>query len=331
MTQFASVQASVAQPFFNAAPLSLSKLERLAEDAGLPGSLVSQPTGVMSLHAAEQFMVQFERRIKHPTYFLETLRGSSESQDGSVANIMLPQALTGVEAVEMIARRISSILFGAGFLTQRDEGHIWLLRTAGTTEWTDHWPVQQYNLEVGLQSVRQVTGRFVIPRALRLNRIVPNTSLPKDWRDLPILLSQRTMGMAFDLDDLLPGSGGVVVRGSAQGEHDGIQEADVRSLRACLETYLSQTAPDCLSERMARAFGMSSRSYRRHLEGLGITHRQLLSDARLFKAEAMLSDPSISITEIAFELGYAHSPAFTRFFKGRTGKSPQEFRIQKLC
>nr|WP_302479317.1 helix-turn-helix domain-containing protein [Ruegeria arenilitoris] len=61
---------------------------------------------------------------------------------------------------------------------------------------------------------------------------------------------------------------------------------------------------------MARAFGMSVRTYRRHLKRLGLSHRQLVSDARLSKAEAMLADPSISITEISFELGYANSPAF---------------------
>ncbi|WP_170336707.1 hypothetical protein [Ruegeria arenilitoris] len=69
MTLFASVQASVAQPFFDAVPLPLSKVERLAEDAGLPGSIVSQPRGIISLRAAEKFMVKLDRRINHPTFF----------------------------------------------------------------------------------------------------------------------------------------------------------------------------------------------------------------------------------------------------------------------
>ncbi|WP_170336705.1 helix-turn-helix domain-containing protein [Ruegeria arenilitoris] len=227
-----------------------------------------------------------------------------------MANIALSRSITGVEAVEHIARRISAILYGAAFLTERDGAHIWLLRTAGTTDFTDNWPVQQYNLEVGLQSVRRVVGRKVKPRALRLSSHVRKADLPSAWRELPISLSQRTMGMAFDLDELLAKANGVVLKSEAAGTNVDIQEADVYSMRACLETYLGRAAPECLSESMARAFGMSVRTYRRHLKRLGLSHRQLVSDARLSKAEAMLADPSISITEISFELGYANSPAF---------------------
>ena len=81
---------------------------------------------------------------------------------------------------------------------------------------------------------------------------------------------------------------------------------------------------------MAKAFGMSGRSYRRHLESIGVSHRQLVSDARLSKAEVLLSDPEIPITGISFELGYTNSPAFTRFFKARTGTTPQEYRRKRL-
>lgn len=326
MTPFASVQASVAQPFFDAAPYSLTKVERLAEDVGLPGSLISEPKGVISLRAAEHFMVKLDRRIKHPTYFLETLQAGSVSEDASVANIALPRSVTGVEAIENIARRISTILYGAAFLTERDGPRIWLLRTAGTTDFTDNWPVQQYNLEVGLQSVRRVLGRVVQPCALRMSGLVPKTALPSAWRDLPIKLSRRTMGLAFDLEDLLDETGGAVLNKRGLDATGGMQEAGVVSMRSCLETYLGRTVPECLSDSMARAFGMSDRTYRRHLKWLGLSHRQLVSDARLSKAEAMLTDPSIPITEISLELGYTNSPAFTRFFKNRTGRAPQEFR-----
>lgn len=331
MTRFAAVQASVGQPFFDAAPLALTELERLAECVGLPGSVVSQPTGIMSLRAAERFMVKLDQRIKHPTFFLESLQSVSSSRQASVANIALPRALTGIEAVEMVARRISAILHGASFLTERMGKRIWLLRTAGTTDYTDYWPVQQYNLEVALQSVQRVLGSPVTPCALRLSRLVPKTTMPESWRELPIELSGRTMGFAFDLCDIFTKNGEAVITTSGHSRADQQIEADLVSLRACLGAYLSSTTSECLSARMAKAFGMSERSYRRHLDSLGITHRQLVSDVRLLMAQQMLSDPSFSVTEIAFELGYNHLPAFTRFLKDRTGKSPQELRRQLIC
>ncbi|MEM6480365.1 MAG: hypothetical protein AAF922_12710 [Pseudomonadota bacterium] len=273
MTQFSLVQASVAQPFFDAAPLPLTKLERMAQDAGLPGSIVTQPTGIVSLHAAERCMVRLERRIKHPTYFVETVCSPSSPHDTSVANIAMPRALTGVEAIERIAETISSFIYGADFLTQTDGNRIWLLRTAGTTDWTDRWPVQQYNLQVGWQAVQNVIGRPVAPRALRLSSVVPKAALPEPWRDLPVVLSKRKMGMAFDIADLNSTSDSALVGGWSSREtvHPQIQE--VHLLRACLEGFLSETDQESLSSRMAKTFGMSTRSYRRRLERLGLTHR----------------------------------------------------------
>ncbi|WP_108838893.1 AraC family transcriptional regulator [Tateyamaria sp. Alg231-49] len=330
MTRFASVQAFVAQPFFDAAPLALTKLERLAEQAGLAGGVVSHPSGVMSLRAAELFMVRLDQYIKHPTYFIDALNGATGSSDDSVANIALPRTQTGVEAVDAIAQQISSILYGAAFLTQRQGNRLWLLRTAGTTDFTNHWPVQQYNIAVAVQSVQKVIGRAVLPCALRLSHHVPKAFMPEDWRDLPVDLSTRTMGVAFHLDDLMPHKDSYVINDPTQGPSSSVQDTDVPALRACLETYLGTTNPECLSDKMARAFGMSTRSYRRHLTGLGLTHRQMVSDARLSKAQELLVDPSITITEIAFELGYVHSSAFTRFFKARTCRTPQEFRLSVL-
>lgn len=330
MTRFASVQASVAQPFFDAAPLALTKLEQLAEQAGLSGGVVSHPTGIISLRAAEMFMVRLDRYIKQPTFFIECLASSYQSNDKSVANIAMPRTLTGVEAIDAIAHTISSIIHGASFFTQRQGNKVWLLRTSGTTDFTNNWPVQQYNLGVSLQAVKQVVGRPISPCALRLSHHVPKAFLPIAWQDLPLELCDRTMGVAFDIDDLANRNGGFVVNTSNNGASSSAQGAEIPMLRACLETYLGCTNTECLSDKMARAFGMSARSYRRHLTGLGLTHRQLVSDARLSKAERLLLDPSITITEIAFELGYVHSSAFTRFFKSRTCKTPQEFRLRIL-
>lgn len=328
MVPFASVKASVAQPFFDAVPFAVTKVERWAEEAGLPGEMVTDPRGVVPLRAAERFMVSLDKRINHPTFFIETLTGSGSSQTASVANIPLPRAITGIEALETVARRISSVLHGADFLTERYGNYVWLLRTAGTTDWTDYWPVQQYNLAVGVQAIQQVLGRRITPQALRLSRKVHRSVLPEAWRDLPIFLSRRTLGVAFKLDDVRFGSGDVITCGPEKGIQSRSGSGEVAELRGCMESYLGRSAPERLADSMAKAFGMSVRSYRRHLERIGLTHRQLVSDARLYRAEAMLADHSIPITEIAFELGYAHSSAFTRFFKERTGRTPQDHRSQ---
>ena len=330
MSRFPSVQASVAEPFFSAVPLSLSRVETLAEECGLPGGIVSQPEGIISLHAAEKFMFRLDQTLRHDVFFIESLRTSQSSRMKSVANIRLPYALTGLDAITAVAERISSILYGAGFLIEKDGSRIWLLRTAGTTEWTDNWPVQQYNLEVALRVLEGALGQPLTPVALRLRRAVDRDALPAHYQGLPQQLSKTTMGLAFAVDDLLPPAGGVFVSDAEERGAGADHETTVSALQRCLETYLPTTAPKALTHVMSRAFGMSPRTYRRHLEHLGVSHRQLVSNARLTRAERMLANPDIPITEIAFELGYAYSPAFTRFFQSRVGITPQTYRRRMM-
>ncbi len=270
-------------------------------------------------------MLQFDKRVKHPTYFLETVL-TPDPQTASVAKIALPRAMTGLEALSTVAQRISAILYGADFVTQRDGNLLWLLRTAGKTDCTDYWPVQQYNLAVGVQSMRQVLGQPITPKAIRLSNPVPRAMLPEVWQHLPITLSRSTFGVAFDLDDLVFVTGDAIVHGSCCKAEIGPDAVGVDVLRECLANYLGKTPSDGMANKMAKAFCMSVRSYQRHLGRLGVSHRQLLSDARLCRAQALLADHKISITEIAFELGYTHSSAFTRFFKQRTGRTPQDHR-----
>lgn len=44
------------------------------------------------------------------------------------------------------------------------------------------------------------------------------------------------------------------------------------------------------------------------------------------KAKSLLANHSISINDIASQLGFAYSNHFTRFFRNKTGMTPSEFR-----
>jgi AraC family transcriptional regulator, transcriptional activator of pobA len=44
------------------------------------------------------------------------------------------------------------------------------------------------------------------------------------------------------------------------------------------------------------------------------------------KAKEKLSTTDLSISEIAYELGFEHSQSFSKLFKAKTNQSPLEFR-----
>jgi AraC family transcriptional regulator, activator of mtrCDE len=80
-------------------------------------------------------------------------------------------------------------------------------------------------------------------------------------------------------------------------------------------------------ESLAAAIGMSrSRFAERFTEMVGMAPMTYISEWRLQKAVARLGQAEISIKELANEVGYQSSAAFTRAFTQRFGVPPTEYR-----
>jgi len=58
----------------------------------------------------------------------------------------------------------------------------------------------------------------------------------------------------------------------------------------------------------------------------GQTTQQHIHDKLIEKAKEKLSVTNLSISEIAYELGFEHPPSFSKLFKSKTNLSPLEFR-----
>ncbi len=79
-------------------------------------------------------------------------------------------------------------------------------------------------------------------------------------------------------------------------------------------------------EVVAKAVYMSPRSLRRRLSVAGTSYSQLLEVVRCELAKRYLADPSQSLSEISYLLGFSELSAFSRAFKRWTGQAPSVFR-----
>ncbi|MDP9957663.1 helix-turn-helix domain-containing protein [Epilithonimonas hungarica] len=74
-------------------------------------------------------------------------------------------------------------------------------------------------------------------------------------------------------------------------------------------------------------FNMSPQYMRSLLKSLtGQTTQQLIHEKLIEKAKEKLSTTELSVSEIAYELGFEHSQSFSKLFKAKTDISPLEFR-----
>jgi AraC-like DNA-binding protein len=80
---------------------------------------------------------------------------------------------------------------------------------------------------------------------------------------------------------------------------------------------------------VASELGMSRRSLSRRLGELGTSYSRLLDGLRRALAMKYLEDAEISLTEIAFLLGYAEVSSFNHAFRRWTGMAPGQFRAAR--
>ena len=79
---------------------------------------------------------------------------------------------------------------------------------------------------------------------------------------------------------------------------------------------------------IAPRLGLSQRTFARRLSLEGYTFSEVLDQLRSDLAARYLSDESLSISKMAWLLGYQEVSAFTHAFKRWTGKTPSEARAQ---
>jgi AraC-like DNA-binding protein len=104
-----------------------------------------------------------------------------------------------------------------------------------------------------------------------------------------------------------------------------------RMERATVSSRVQRAMLDALPDgapskpAVARSLGMSPRNLQRHLADEGTSFKTLLEEARLTLARNYVDEGRLSVTEIAFILGFADTSTFSRAFKRWTGKSPRDF------
>lgn len=96
-----------------------------------------------------------------------------------------------------------------------------------------------------------------------------------------------------------------------------------------IDSMLLQQVPDL--NNLCEMSGIHLRTLQRRLKSIGCNFSSMVDRVRHQKAETLLFDPDIKVTDIAYELGYNDSAHFSRAFKRWTGISPKNFRQQAIC
>ena len=130
-----------------------------------------------------------------------------------------------------------------------------------------------------------------------------------------------------DLWQTPPCSSGTVSNGS---EHDKPVEPDFIDSIRLLMKGLARTG-NLKVEHTARAARLTTRTLQRRLHEGGVSHSLLADEVRFeVSRDLLMTAPQLTVTEIAFELGYRDPGSFSRAFRRFAGMSPAECRRQQV-
>jgi AraC-like DNA-binding protein len=134
-----------------------------------------------------------------------------------------------------------------------------------------------------------------------------------------------------DLDMALPASSAELARQNDQVAMEFLGKSKL-DLPSQVYSKLIELLPsgDCSRERIASLLNMSVTSFHEKLKKAGTTYQQLLDQTRRELAEQYIAQTELSLTEVAYLLGFTDSSSFSRAFKCWLGDSPREYRKSLL-
>jgi AraC-like DNA-binding protein len=104
------------------------------------------------------------------------------------------------------------------------------------------------------------------------------------------------------------------------------------TLRAAVENEAQKLLPHGKARRhsVAKALGLSARTLTRKLADEGTTYEQVVDELRQSLARQYIREQAVSLSQIAWLLGYERSTSFNHAFRRWTGGSPSLARNEKF-
>ncbi len=148
----------------------------------------------------------------------------------------------------------------------------------------------------------------------------------------PVRFGRRTNAFAFrcsDLDVRMPGQDPYLFSMVAAFLESRCKLVDdmedmATVVRNQIKLHLGDTLPTL--SKIANVLGLTDAAFHKRLKAQHLLFPDLLRAARRELALHYLNDPDMSLTEIAYSLGYSELSAFSRAFRNWTGMNPQKYR-----
>lgn len=303
----------------------------LLRDGGIAPSVLEHPDRRMPVDRIWTVWQLLLTRTEDPDVGIRIGQAASVREFGLVGYSMLHSA-TLRDALRRLVRYSPILVDALGFEMQ--EGSTRAELVASRNPGLDSARQRTDACLAGiLTACREIAAAPITPVEVWLNYERPaNTAAHKRFFGAPLRFGKDRGGLVLRNEDLdLETALGDATLCSyldrlARSNMDSLGRRDSfrDEVRRAMWIELSEGPPDL--QRTAAALGVSVRTLQRRLRHEGTSFSAALDQMRQQAADRLLSDRSLSVSQIASLLGYSEPSTFYRAFRRWRGVSPEEFR-----
>jgi AraC-like DNA-binding protein len=328
----AFVRANALGPFLRFLDELGSPLDRLFQQARLPGSPLQNPEALLPVFSCYRFVELAARQEKLEDMGMLIGQRASSFDLGAYG-----AALRGTSTV------YEYLQIGVGLIGGHSSGtRLWLVPEADMLRVNQYLIGPRsmgrclgdlYTLVLTINTLRQFFGPTWSPGEVRL--MAGTESFLGDraaFRDAPLITGQRFT--SFTLSRSLAQT--LIhhpCRNTAPGRPARSAEGPLlpTDFRSSVEQLILSLLSDGYAgiQTAAEAAGTSPRTLQRQLSKAGLTYTELLTASRLRLAKEWLTTSDMPIVEMSSALGYNAASNFARAFRRQTGLSPVAYRRRR--
>ncbi|MFY9976093.1 MAG: AraC family transcriptional regulator [Chromatiaceae bacterium] len=326
--------AAAARPFWRLLAHYKIDAERVFREAGLDPELIDQPRARYKAEGQTQAWRKAAELIEDPFFGLKTGEFWVPADFHALGCAFLTSS-TLFTALHRLSRYVSVVHDVVEVDIGDDEDNVSVtLRPDADLYAKPCAPQEDGGWAVLLRMCRAAYGQALNPVEIRFRHSAPQ--YVGDYYSLfrcPLIFDAPESAILFSRTDALrplPARNRELAQANDKILSDFLgklrKDDLITRVKTAITEELASGAPT--DEQIAQLLFMSSRTLSRKLSALGTNYSQLVEAVRRELAEQYIADPALTISEIAFLLGFSEQSAFSRAFRRWTGQAPSTVREQ---
>jgi AraC-like DNA-binding protein len=309
------------------------ELKPLLKEAGLTDQQIKEPGARMAVHRQIQFLNVVANALGDEFLGFQLAQSLDLRELGLLFYVAASSETLG-DALQRMARYGSIANEGLSVKCLRDGDIRMLFKYVGVARHSDRHQIEFFMTAL-IRICRQLTGLPLTPSRTRITHRRTNQG---GWELTAYFGRNITFGARADELTFLESINDMRITSADPFLNEllvaNCEQALSRrrikrgSFRTAVENAIVPLLPHgkVRASQIAATLGLSQRTSARRLASEGLTFSEVLESLRGDLARQYLSDPELSISRIAWLLGYQEVSAFTHAFKRWSGKTPREAR-----